>query len=46
MNRKRDVRALIVVFVVMVAGMLLGLVRPADAGTAGVLPHEVISLYD
>ena len=46
MNRKRDVRALIVVFVVMVAGMLLGLVRPADAAALRGPTPEVISEHD
>lgn len=46
MNRKRDVRALIVVFVVMAAGLLLGLVRPVDAGTPPAPSPEVISLHD
>ena len=43
MNRKRDLRALIVVFVVMVAGMVLGLVRPTDAGSTTCPLPEVIS---
>jgi hypothetical protein len=46
MNRKRDLRALIVVFVVVLAGMLPGLIRPANADVPGSGPSEVIALHD